>query len=175
MQNRGSTLLALFTAIRFCRHSKIQSGEYMRKKNILSLSAAFCLSFSSLVSGQEAAAVPPNKAALLAAEQAAMKRQDQVNTEKGRIIKAVGRLPKNQSRKAGLANQVKNSLILQQARDSEGGGNQVQSLRKANSDTAASTSALIARINRLPAAERKHALREAMQALKGRKVENAKN
>jgi hypothetical protein len=135
----------------------------MRKKNILPLGAAFCLSFASLASGQETA---PDKAALLAAEQARVKLQNQVTAEKGRIINAVGRLPQNQSRKAGLANQVKNSLILQQAHASEGGENQAPGLRKANPAATASSSEIIARINRLPAAERKSALREAMKALK---------
>jgi hypothetical protein len=149
----------------------------MRKKTILSLGAAFCLSFASLVNGQEiaperAASAPPDKAALQAAEQAAVKLQNQVHAEKGRIVNAVGRLPKNQSRKAGLANQVKNSPILQQAHNSEGSENQAQGLRKANPEVVASTSEIIARINRLPAAERKSALREAMKALKGKKLEN---
>ena len=151
----------------------------MRKKTILSLGAAFCLSFASLASGQEtaperAASAPPDKAALLAAEQARVKLQNQVNAENGRIVNAVGRLPKNQRKKA-LANQVKNSLILQQAHDSEGGENQAQGLRKANLEAVASMSEIIARINRLPVAERKYALREAMMALKGKKLGNAQN
>jgi hypothetical protein len=139
----------------------------MRKKTILPLGAAFCLSIASLASGQETA---PDKAALLAAEQARVKLQNQVSAEKGRIINRVGRLPQNQRKKA-LATQVKNSLILQQAHHSEGGENQTQGLRKANPDTAASTSEMIARLNSLPATERKNALREAMKALKGKKLE----
>lgn len=149
----------------------------MCKKIILPLGAAFCLSLASLASGQEAAperaaSLPPDKAALRATEQARMKLQNQVTAEKSRIINRVSRLPQNQSRKAGLAGQVKNSLILQQARDSEEDENQRQSLRKTNIDTSASVSEIIARINRLPAAERKYALREAMQTLKGKKLEN---
>lgn len=140
----------------------------MRKKTILSLGAALCLSLVSLASGQETV---PDKAALLAAEQARVKLQNQVNAEKGRIINRVARLPQNQRKKV-LANQVKNSLILQQAHDSEGGANQTQGLRKANPDTTASTSEMIARLNNLPTAERKYALREAMKALKGEKLEN---
>ncbi|GEM_PF-6787777 len=143
----------------------------MRKKTILLLGAAFCLSFASLVSGQEAAR---DKAALQAAEQARVKLQNQVTAEKSRIMNAVGRLPQNQRKKA-LANEVKNSLILQQARASEGDGKQTQGLRKADPEAVASMSEIVARINNLPAAERKHALREAMKALKGKKVENAKN
>jgi hypothetical protein len=84
----------------------------MLHKTIFSLNAAFWLSFVSLASGQETA---PEKAALLAAEQARVKLQNQVNEEKGRIINRVGRLRQNQ-RKEALADQVKNSLILQQAR-----------------------------------------------------------
>jgi hypothetical protein len=140
----------------------------MRKKTILPLGAAFCLSIASLASGQETA---PDKAALLAAEQARVKLQNQVNAEKGRIVNRVGRLPQNQSRKAELVNQVKNSLILQQAHNSESGEHQAQGLRKANPDTATSMSEIIARINSLPATERKHALREAMKTLKGKKLE----
>jgi hypothetical protein len=145
----------------------------------LPLGAAFCLSFASLASGQEraperAASVLPDKAALLAAEQARVTLQNQVNAEKGRIINRVGRLPQLQRKKA-LANQVKNSLILRQARESEDGDNQAQALRKANPEAAAFMSEIIARINRLPAAERKHALRQAMKALKGKKLENASN
>jgi hypothetical protein len=147
----------------------------MRQKTILPLSVAFYLSFVSLVSGQEtaperAASAPPDKATLLAAEQARVKLENQVNAEKGRIISRVNRLPQNERRKA-LANEVKNSLILQQARESEEGENQAQGLRKANPETAASMSEIIARINRLPAAERKYALREAMKAHKGKKLD----
>ncbi|MCI0694757.1 hypothetical protein L0337_22470 [candidate division KSB1 bacterium] len=150
----------------------------MRQKTILPLGAAFCLSFASLASGQEtaperAASVPPDKVALHAAEQARVKLQNQVNAEKGRIINRVGRLPQNQRKKA-LINEVKNSLILQQARDSEGGENQAQGLRKPNPEMAA-MSEIIARINSLPAAERKHALRQAMKAHKGKKLENVQN
>ncbi len=147
----------------------------MRKKTILSLGAAFCLSLASLVSGQEtaperAASAPPDKAALLAAEQARVKLQNQVTAEKGRIINRVSRFPQSQRKKA-LADQVKNSLILQQAHNSEGGENQAQGLRKANSEAAASMNEIVMRINSLPAAERKNALHEAMKALKGRKLE----
>lgn len=147
----------------------------MRLKTILPIGAAFCLSFVSLASGQEtaperAASLPPNKAALHAAEQARVKLENQVNAEKARIINRVGRLPQNQRKKA-LAKEVKNSLILQQARDSENGENQTQSLRKADPETITSMSETIARINRLPAAERRYALHEAMKALKGKKLE----
>jgi hypothetical protein len=139
----------------------------MRKKTILPLGAAFCLSFASLVNGQEAAR---DKTALQAAEQARVKLQNQVNAEKSRIMNAVDRLPQNQRKKA-LGNEVKNSLILQQARDSEGDGKQAQGLSKVNPEAVASMSEIVARINNLPAAERKHARREAMKALKGKKLE----
>lgn len=147
----------------------------MRKKTILWLSVAVCLSFASPASGQEkgperAASVPPDKAALLAAEQARVKLQSEVNAEKGRIMNRIGGLPQHQ-RKRALVDQVKASLILQHAHKSEGSLNRVQGLRQANTDTAATTSKVIADINSLPAAERKHALREAMKALKGKKLE----
>ncbi|MGH7596387.1 MAG: hypothetical protein ACREOI_08540 [bacterium] len=142
----------------------------MRKKVILSLGTAFCLSFASLASSQEA----PEKAALLTTEQARVKLQNQVNAEKSRIINRVGQLPQNQRKKA-LANQVENSLILQQARNSEVDENQAPGLRKANSETAASMREIIVRLNNLPVAERKKALRETIKALKGKKQENTSN
>lgn len=151
----------------------------MLKKTILPLSAVLCVSLASLAAGQEtaserAASVPPDKAALLAVEQARVKLKKQVDTEKNRIIDRVNRLPQNQHEKA-LTNEVKNSLIFQQAHRSEGGEQQAQSLRKANLEAVVSMSEIIARINRLPSAERKYALHEAMKARKGKKLENATN
>jgi hypothetical protein len=166
-----STLLALLQSSSFAHNRPIFGSLYMRKRIILPLGAAFCLSFASPAGGQEkATAVPRDKAALLAAEQARVELQHQVNSEKSRIIDRLGGFPKDQ-RKKTLLNQVKNSLILQQAHNNEGGQNRAQGLRKASPDTAASTSKVIAHINSLPVAERKFALREAMKALKGKKLE----
>lgn len=143
----------------------------MRAKTILALGAAFCLSFASLASSQETA---PDKTALQAAEQSRVKLQNQVNAEKEHIINQVGRLPQDQRRKA-LADLVKNSPILKQAHASERDENQTQELRQANPDTAVAMSEIIARLNRLAAVERKYALHEAIKALKGKKLENAKD
>ena len=143
----------------------------MRPKTIVSLGAALFLSFVSLPSSQEAA---PDKATLRATEQARAKLQNQVHAEKARMINQINQLPQDQRPRA-LSNAVKNSLILQQARGSEEEENQAQDLRKVNSETEVSMSEIIAHINSLPVAERKYALREAMKALKGKKLENAQN
>jgi hypothetical protein len=138
----------------------------MHQKTILSLGAAFCLSLTSLVSGQET-----DKAALLAEKQAREKLQKQVNTEKNRIVNRVGQRPVEMRKKA-LANQVKASTILQQARAQEEGENPTQGLGKASPEPTVSKSEIIKRINSLPVAERRNALREAMKELKGKKLEN---
>ena len=143
----------------------------MRPKTILLLGTTFYLSLVALASGQEGG---QDKVALQAAEQSRVNLQAQVNVEKDRIINQVVRLPQDQRKKA-LIDQVKNSPIMQQAHASESGESQTESLRKVNPETAISMSEIIARINSMPVLERKYALREAMKALKGKKLENDLN
>ena len=135
----------------------------MHKRASYILITGLCLGVAFLAVSQEAG---HDKAALHAVAKARVEQQSGVNAEKARILANVNRMAPGE-RPAALLRELKNSTVLQEARKTEAGEAGAAIMGRA--DQGARDHEILAKVNQLPAAERQHALREAMIELKGKK------
>jgi hypothetical protein len=141
----------------------------MRNRIVHHLAAAVCVSLAVLANSQEAG---QDKAALVAAVKMRAERQVRCNAEINRILAKVNQLSPSE-RKAALFFELKNSTVLQEARNAETGDSTASGAALARSEQAAKNREIIAKVNQLEIIARDPALQQAMQELKGKHGETS--
>ncbi|MGH7495588.1 MAG: hypothetical protein ACREOO_24780 [bacterium] len=134
----------------------------MHKRTASILITGACLSLAFLAVSQEAG---QDKTALQATVKARAEHQARSGAEKARILAKVNRMSPSE-RQAALFLELKNSTVLQEARNAEAGKASTAVLARA--EQSAKSHEILTRVNQLPVAERQHALREALKEVKGK-------